>query len=339
MNHIPIEILLLDDSDTARKSLEKLLSEEGANIVHVFSTPQGALEFLKTNQVDIIVTDIIMPYMNGYEFVLASRQLCDTPSIIVSSLFTESDKVKSMRAYEVGALAIIKKPVGFNEESKKLAQNLLETIHEICREKSATNKEVELPKNPLMYSPIKLIGIGASLGGPIALKEILEELPPNYLIPIAIVQHIQEGYEDSMASWMRSYSKNKVVVVSEPVIPQSGTIYISPFGSHLVVAQDGKLQLSDQPPIKGLKPAISVLFDSMAQNLGAKSVAVLLTGMGDDGATGMLNVKKSGGYTIAQHASNCVMYGMPKAAINLNAAVSIIPLDQIAKEFIRLAEK
>ena len=339
MTEIPIEILVIDDSETARKSLENLLLENGKNIVHCFASPQEALEFLRANKApDVVVVDIMMPEMNGYEFIKAVQQIGEIPAIVVSSLYSKEDKAKTMRAFEVGAIAIFEKPVGVDAKAEALKKELLRTVHAIYEQKSTPSGESPATVST-KKSHYKLIAMGASLGGPTAVKFILEHLPISFSVPIVIVQHTEEGFDEGLAKWLNETSKNKVEIARENAKPMAGTVYIAPYGKHLVMSKSGSFGLSDAPPVNGLKPSIDIFFISLAESLKEDSVAILLTGMGTDGSKGLLTLKNVGSHTIAQHQTGCEMYGMPKAAVAIGAAESVIPLSDLPKELLRLAKE
>jgi two-component system chemotaxis response regulator CheB len=175
-----------------------------------------------------------------------------------------------------------------------------------------------------------MVAIGASTGGPQALQVILQQLPARFPAPILCVQHISPGFLPGLVSWLGAHCRIKLQIAQAGELPLAGHVYFPAEGLHLVVDRQGRLQSSQEPPVDGHRPSVTVTFRSVASHYGAASAAVLLTGMGRDGGAGMLAVSQAGGMTIAQDEASCVIFGMPKHAIDLGAAQRILPLAGIA---------
>ncbi|MGA9381772.1 MAG: CheB methylesterase domain-containing protein, partial [Phormidium sp.] len=180
------------------------------------------------------------------------------------------------------------------------------------------------------YSKPKIVSIGASTGGPQALNNILSQLPINFPLPVLCVQHISEGFLQGLVDWLGSECQLPVKIAKFGEIPQPGVVYFPPEGRHLELDNFGKFLCTNSPPVSGHRPSVTVTFASVAKCYGAANIAVLLTGMGRDGADGMLAIAQAGGITIAQDEASSVVFGMPKEAIALGAAKHILPINQIA---------
>lgn len=322
-----ISVLIVDDSAVARFTLEHLLSQDPEiEVMKSLATPLEALDFLKTSKPNVLLVDIVMPEMNGYDFVKAMKQEHDIPAIIISSLFKKEDKAKVMKAYEVGAVAILEKPIGSDQEK---GDELLTIIHGIFKQQNRNREKIPI-KRSIRKQKFDLIAIGASLGGPEAIRTIVQALPREFPIPIVIVQHFGSGFAEGFITWLNKYSKNIVELAQNHRTPEPGKIYLAPFDTHLKISKEGNFFLSNEAPVNGLRPTVDIFFESLVTSYGKNVIAVLLTGMGADGAHGMLTLRNAGAYTIAQHQDGCTIFGMPKAAIERDAAEAIIPLNEIA---------
>jgi two-component system, chemotaxis family, protein-glutamate methylesterase/glutaminase len=336
MNNRKINVMIIDDSKTATTALEFLFSKDDAlHVVGSFEDPVAALDYLDTVTPDILIVDIVMPKMNGFEFIETMKKKYNLPAIVVSSIYTPEDKYKTMKAFEVGALAILEKPIGKKEKDIKLGEELIKTIKDIANERRSTP-----PPTAVKYAPkeqkYKLIGIGSSLGGPNALQKLLETLPQNFMTPIVIVQHIGEGYDVGLVKWLSRVSYNTVKLAEDNAEILPGKIYIAPYNNHITVTKENKFKFTNDPPINLLRPAVDVFFKSLASTFGKECIAILLTGMGHDGVEGMEALFKAGAYTIAQHERGCEMYGMPRSAIEANITKAVIPIDQLGEELGKL---
>lgn len=303
-------------------------------LIGSFQDPLEALKFLETHTADIIIVDILMPVMNGYEFVRELKKFRKTPVIILSSLFTDNDTQKVAKAKEVGAECILQKPIGFTSESQLHANNLIKKIQKIYKHGSCKSDDTSII--PIKNQKYKLVVIGASLGGPEALKTIIKSLPKNFPLPIIIVQHIEGSYDEGFKKWLSNFSDLPLCFPIEGKRPQPGTIYLAPRNKHTIITKNGDFAFIKGPSENNLIPSVGILFESVAQNIGSNCIAILLTGMGKDGAEALLKLKKMGAYTIVQDKENCVMFGMPKAAIELGATTKIVKLNEISTELKKL---
>lgn len=208
-----------------------------------------------------------------------------------------------------------------------------------AQKRKSSASSFPIPHSPLSHAQVgntvpnpkfKIVVIGASTGGPQSLQAILSQLPSNFPVPIICVQHISEGFLQGLVDWLGSESKLAVKIAKMGDLPQAGTIYFPPEGRHLELNSQGRFVYSSLPPVSGHRPSVTVTFNSVAKFYGSLSLAILLTGMGRDGADGMLTIAQAGGVTIAQDEATCVVFGMPKEAIALGAAKFIMPIHDIA---------
>lgn len=344
MNTLPpkkkIRVLIVDDSATIRMILRDLLSNYPD--IEISGEACDGLEGVEKARLynpDIVLMDIQMPVLNGFEATEQIMAHTPKPILILSSIINHSEVYTSMRAIELGALDVMEKPE-FSEEKKigefsaKLVEKvrMLSRIHVIThiRGRQTRPREEESPRPSPSAGAMELIAVGASTGGPLALKIIFSGLPPDFDTPILVVQHITTGFLDGMAGWLQTECKRKMVVLEQNHTMEKRTVYFVPngfqpgFSSRNVVALDER-----RPPVGGFKPSADALFERVAEFYGPRAVGVILTGMGDDGAKGLLKMKIAGALTIAQDRMTSIVYGMPRAAADLGAVLHVLPVDQI----------
>lgn len=343
-----IRILLVDDSAIVRAILRQI-SNKFPRIEICGEATNGlqAIEQVKQLKPDAIIMDIIMPIMDGLEATKKISLFSDTPIIIFS---TEDTNTISFEALQSGATEIIQKP-DFSQMSNEAINRLFKKIIVIAEEKQnkkAIKQNFLQNKSHFLTNQTKLndfhsrkdytaIIIGTSTGGPQALLEILSNLPENFPIPIIITQHIDKSFDKSFAQWLNSHTKLSVQLVEKTVHALPHNVYIAPADYHLVFnsmtkADEIVLSLSSAEPLHFLRPSVDVLFISAVETLKEHCIAVLLTGMGSDGAEGMKKIKEKGGYTIAESKETATIFGMPRSAIELGAVCNILPLPAITQE-------
>jgi two-component system, chemotaxis family, protein-glutamate methylesterase/glutaminase len=339
-----IKVLVAEDSQVTRMLLVQLLSSDpGIQVIGVVNDGQAALDFLDAsiNRPDVVLMDIHMPRMDGFE---ATRRIMETrplPVVICTATADPQALAVTFRAIEAGAVACVAKPVGFGPEFEPLLQNLLQTVRlmsevKVVRRWSRSGVVPTAPQasgvtNSRVTSPnIKLIGIGASTGGPPVLQTILSGLPKDFPVPLLIVQHIAPGFLPGMVDWLSQTTGLRVHIAAHGVTPLPGHAYVAPDDFHLAADATGHMMLAREAPESGLRPAVSYLFRSLAKTCGATAVGVLLTGMGKDGAAELKLMKEQGAFTIAQDRDSSVVHGMPGEAIELGAATQVLPADKIA---------
>ncbi|MBC3886654.1 protein-glutamate methylesterase/protein-glutamine glutaminase [Undibacterium griseum] len=338
-----IKVLVVDDSALIRSVMSEIIgSQPDMEVVGVAPDPLVAREMIKQLNPDVLTLDVEMPKMDGLDFLERLMRLRPMPVIMVSSL-TERGSEITMRALELGAVDFVAKPKlsiqsGMLEYADLIADKIriaskakIRPRHIASAEQSKLPAEVlPLVRNPLTSSE-KLIIIGASTGGTEAIKNFLVQMPSD-CPGILITQHMPEGFTRSFAKRLDGLCKISVseAVGGERVLP--GHAYIAPGHSHLLLARSGAnyvTQLDAGEPVNRHRPSVDVLFRSAANNAGKNAVGVILTGMGKDGAVGMLEMKNAGAYNFAQDEASCVVFGMPREAIAIGAAHEVAALNEL----------
>jgi len=346
-----IKALVVDDSKVMSEFLMHILdSDPEIQVIGAVHNGEDALEAVKTKKPDVITMDIRMPRMNGLEATRLIMETYPTPIVIVSGSF-DGEEAASFRAIEAGALAVLPRPAGIGHpDHESMAHELVRTVKLISEVKVVKRwarspnggiiRSVPLqPEVTIEPSDIKLVAIGASTGGPIVLQEILSNLPPDYPIPVLIVQHIAAGFVGGFVEWLGHSTGYPVHMARHGERLQPGQAVIAPDEFHLGVSAPDQIVLSRDLPENGLRPSVSFLFRSVAQVFGRSAVGVLLTGMGKDGAYELGLMKKKGAITIAQDEASSVVHGMPGEAVNLEAATYVLSPQRIASALRRLADQ
>ena len=353
---MPIKVLVVDDSALVRKLLSAMLMHApDIKVVGTASDPYAAREKIKSLNPDVITLDVEMPRMDGITFLENLMRLRPMPVVMVSSL-TQSGADVTLRALELGAIDFVAKPridiAGTLEdyESELIAKVRVAAQARVLprSEKRALAADVRhsttavvpaLRSRTMLRTTDRIIAIGASTGGTEAIREVLQEMPPD-APAIVISQHIPAAFSKSFADRMNRSSAMAVCEAQDGQQILPGHAYIAPGDRHLLVERDGArylCRLSDGPHVNRHRPSVDVMFRSVAQNVGANAVGVLLTGMGDDGARGLREMLDTGAGTIAQDEASSVVWGMPGSAVKIGAALHVLPLHQIAAEILALA--
>jgi two-component system, chemotaxis family, protein-glutamate methylesterase/glutaminase len=342
-----IRVLIVDDSAVLRQSTKFIVeSDPELKVVGEAINGVDAVALVAKVQPDVITMDIRMPKMDGLEAIREIMAAHPVPIVVVTSIDLDREMGISAQATKLGAVSVLSRPTGIgSSEYKNYAENLVKqvklmsTVKVIHRIKStggaAANQSAPTSASNSSAWPTcktEIIAIGSSTGGPAALHKILSALPADVSVPIVIVQHISFGFVGGLASWLNDASKLAIKVGQAGEKIQPGTVYIAPDDRHMVVNHVGHLALSPAPAVGGHRPSVTPLFESVAESFGPAAIGVILTGMGADGAAGMKKLCDAGGMTIAQDQNSCVVYGMPKEAIALNAVRSVVPLDNIAQK-------
>jgi len=338
---IKIKVLIVDDSALIRGVMKEIInSQPDMEVVGVAPDPLAARDLIKQTHPDVLTLDVEMPKMDGLEFLEKLMRLRPMPVLMVSSL-TERGSEITMRALELGAVDFVTKPrisiqSGMLEYTDLIAEKIRIASRARIRQHTpgVASKPAAGPlaslRNPLVSSE-KLIIIGASTGGTEAIKDFLVQLPSDSP-GILITQHMPEGFTRSFANRLDKLCRISVKEAEggERVLP--GHAYLAPGHSHLLLVRSGAnymTRLDQGPPVNRHRPSVDVLFNSAAVNAGKNAVGVILTGMGRDGAAGMLEMRKAGAYNLAQDEASCVVFGMPKEAIAIGAAHEVAPLHEL----------
>jgi len=336
-----IRVMVAEDSAVTREYLEHLLSQDSAlQVVGMVQNGLEAVEQAQRLRPDVILMDVHMPLMNGYE---ATRQIMEripTPIVMVSSNMSHDQVAMTFEALKAGALTVLDKPYGLGHpDSDKTASQLQETVRLMAgvkvirrwprRDRQAPSPTPTLPARA--SSNIQLIVVGASTGGPTVIVEILGSLPLNFPVPILVVQHIATGFTPGLVKWLGQSTPLHVKLAESGETAQPGTVYLAPHGGQMGITKDRQIHLFKGTTENHFCPSVSYLFESVAQAFGRSAIGILLTGMGQDGAGGLLQLSKAGGVTIAQDEETSVIFGMPGEAIRLGAAQYILSPRQIAE--------
>jgi two-component system chemotaxis response regulator CheB len=338
--------LAIDDSAFFRRILSSVLGhDEGIELIGCASDPYEARDLLRTTKVDVLTLDLEMPRMDGLTFLKLLMDNRPMPVIVMSSL-TQSGSKNAVEALLSGAFDVIEKPADLLQKltfGQKLVANIKRAA--VARRRLRVNKTQGLARitrslRAPAFHPRQVIALGASTGGTHALREILMALPAN-LPGIAIVQHIPPKFSASFAQRLNGVCAMEVREARSGDILHGGLALVAPGGYHMEVfwARDRYLvELHLGPPVEHQRPSVDVLFNSVAQAAGANAVAALLTGMGKDGAAGMKRLHDRQAHTIAQDEESCVVFGMPRKAIELNAVDTIASLEAIPTEIMKALE-
>ena len=334
-----IKVLIVDDSALIRGVMKEIInSQPDMEVVGMAPDPLVARDLIKQTNPDVLTLDVEMPKMDGLDFLERLMRLRPMPVLMVSSL-TERGSEITMRALELGAVDFVTKPKvsiqsGMLEYTDLIAEKIRIASHARIKPRTPPGAQPTGTLAPLrnpFTSSEKLIIIGASTGGTEAIKEFLVQLPPD-CPGILITQHMPEGFTRSFANRLDKLCKISVKEAEggERVLP--GHAYLAPGHSHLLLVRSGAnymTRLDQGPPVNRHRPSVDVLFSSAAANAGKNAVGVILTGMGKDGAAGMLEMQKAGAYNLAQDEASCVVFGMPKEAIAIGATHDVAPLHEL----------
>lgn len=343
----PIKVFIVDDSAVVRQVLTQMLgSDPQISVVGSAPDPIFALQKMQSNWPDVIVLDVEMPRMDGITFLRKLMQERPTPVVICSTL-TEKGADTTLQALASGAVDIITKPkIGLKDFLESTAQHMLQVVKAAARAKlSAVAKPKPQPQveskpaaiRPLSQTTDQVVALGTSTGGTHALEAVLTRMPAN-CPGIVVVQHMPEKFTAAFAQRLDRLCRCEVreAVNGDRVIP--GLVLIAPGGLHMQLRRSGaqyRVAVVNGPAINRHKPSVDVLFRSVASAAGRNALGIIMTGMGDDGANGLLAMRQAGAHTIAQDRDSSVVFGMPREAIERGAAADILPLSSIANAIVR----
>ncbi|MFH1213890.1 MAG: chemotaxis-specific protein-glutamate methyltransferase CheB [Candidatus Neomarinimicrobiota bacterium] len=340
-----IKILIADDSAVTREFLTYLFNSTPDFLVAgTAKNGKEAVQIAYEKHPDIIIMDVNMPIMDGFE---ATRQIMETqavPIVIVSASYDPSEVETSFRALEAGALMILEKPPGIGHPGHKKAVDDLLRLTRLMSEVKVITRRTKKPESKIfnlkqdrqplniIHNGFELVAIGTSTGGPIVLQKILSKLPAQFPVPIIIVQHISKGFLEGMAEWLNQISPLTVRIPQNLEVLLPGHAYLAPDGFQIGVAKNDRIsvRLTQGQSKPAFCPSVAEMFRSVTDVLAPNVIGVLLTGMGNDGAHELKRMRGRGGITIAQNEESCVVFGMPKVAIELGAAKYILNPDEIA---------
>ena len=352
----PIQVMVVDDSAVVRKVLGAMLeSAPGIQLLHAVSDPLLAIERMKQQWPDVIVLDVEMPRMDGITFLKKIMAERPTPVVICSTL-TDKGAETTMAAMAAGAVSIITKPrLGLKDFLNESADELLAAVRAAAQARvrplgarapaapvpAKLGADAVLPPVPetgtLLRTTERVVAIGTSTGGTLALEEVLTALP-RVTPGIVIVQHMPEKFTAAFASRLDGLCQVEVREARHGDRVRPGRALIAPGGRHMLLRRDGAqyyVDVIDGPVVNRHRPSVDVLFRSVARHAGANALGIIMTGMGDDGAAGLLEMRKAGARTLAQDEESCVVYGMPKEAVKRGGVEKSVALKGIAREILQ----
>lgn len=337
-----IKVLLADDSPLVRMVLKDIFrATEDIAVVGEATNGQEAVAMATNLKPDLVVMDILMPVMDGLSAIEEIMANCPTPILVLTATMDDREVNYAFTAIKNGALDVMAKPdaVGIGpggefhrllvEKVRLLAK--IRVIHHI-RRRARQDTVVRQWENVVSKN---ILAIGASTGGPKAVMSIIKSLPADFPAAVFVVQHIASGFAKGFAQWLDRESSIRVKLAQEGEQFATAEVLVAPTDCHMMVDRD-KIRLVDSEPVNCCRPSVDVLFNSLASEQGANVVAVLLTGMGRDGAQGLRAIKDRGGVTLAQDEHSCAVFGMPKAAIAIAAVDQVVALDNFPKVITRL---
>lgn len=345
-----IQVLIVDDSKVSRDLLAYIVeSDDQLKVMGFAENGEEAIEFLKNHKPDVVITDIVMPKLDGFKL---TKQIMDSqpiPIIIVTGIYNKEEVSKSFKAISAGAITVLEKPKGIGDACyldtarfvidtiKAISQFKFDKAHHLPPLKPQTPSESPQTDTPKLKTEdkhistkaVKAIAIGASLGGPQALCTLLSSLPSNLPVPILIAQHISNGFIQGLVNWLSESTFLKIHIAKNGEKALPGSVYIAPDKSLMEITPDNIIRIQNTPS-EGVPPSIGHLFRSVGNQYGSEAIGILLTGIGSDGAEDLLYMKQKGSTTLVQDEESCVRFDLPRAAIKLGAAQQILPLPKMA---------
>jgi two-component system, chemotaxis family, protein-glutamate methylesterase/glutaminase len=344
-----IKVLVVEDSRVIRDFLVHVLSEAGLSVIGTASNGAEAVALAARIAPDVITMDLSMPVMGGLE---ATRKIMETrpvPIVIVSGIWDPKEVETTFHALKAGALALVRRPRGIGHpDSGPMIEELVRTVRLMSEVKvvrrwgrEKMNADDRFPARPLRAGAaerINVVAFGASTGGPPVLQTILNGMPKDFPAPLLIVQHMARGFLTGMLGWLQETTGLRLHIASAGEAARPGHAYFAPDERHMGIGSDGRIILAGGEREHGALPSVSYLFRSVSEAYGGNAAGVLLTGMGNDGAPEMKLLKENGALTIAQSRESSAVYGMPAAAVELDAAVYVLSPEQIPDALVAITK-
>jgi len=331
-----IRVLIVDDSDLVRGNIQAILgSEPTIEIVGTARNGEEGVEKASLLRPSVITMDLEMPVMNGHDAIDRIMKETPTPIIVVSGQSTEA----IMKTLDLGAMDFI----ALSGEIEDIADDLIDKVKIASRVKALrrirTGKRLKTAGIDLKSCESRVIAIGISTGGPQALKTLFSAIPPDLPAGILVVQHMSPGFIEGMVEWLGNYSSIEIRIAEQWARIENARAYVAPDYRHMEIDRDGKIRLSRENDGTMMHvPSIDVMMQSVASSFGEKAIGLVMTGMGKDGVAGLKAIRESGGRTIAQDESSSVIYGMNKVAIEAGIVDSVVSLEDISTEIVRIIE-
>ena len=342
MANAPIRVVIVDDSDTVRQMLRRWLTPEtGFEIVAEAPNGEKAVDQVVRHRPNIVVMDVDMPVMDGLEATRLIMNRAPTPILMFTSSMLARQRKVAFEALAAGALDVFHKPrVEPGEAGEMQIADRFRKLLALLAPIKVISRPATRPRAPVLpaIAPIgslpRVLAIAASTGGPVALAKVLNALPRTFPACTLLVQHQSAEFMAGFVEWLGDTIKLPVKAAAHHDALRPAVVLVAPGDQHMRLGDDGRIRLEREEPIHACRPAADALFSSVARAAGPKAIGVLLTGMGRDGAQGLLEMRQAGAITIAQDEESSVVYGMPKTAAELGAAKHILPLDAIG-EFVQ----
>lgn len=348
-----IRILIVDDSNTEILLLKHIFeSEKDMQVIGIANNGEEAVKMTLSLKPDLISMDLLMPVMNGVDATKSIMTQQPTPIVVISSAVNEDIIDSTFQALEAGALSVIEKPSMNNKNHfEKTRKRIIDTVRSMAEIKvikrrfaikPLQKKIKKLPTFKIEPRAYELIAIGTSIGGPQALKTILSQMPHDFPVPIVIVQHMTKGFIEGFTHWLNQQCSLSIKCADNHEVLQDATVYFAPDQYHLTIKRfNGRLMthLIKSEPVSGFCPSATVLLQSVAEVCGKNAIGILLTGMGSDGAQGLLALKNAKAHTLIQDPKSTVVFGMAGVAHSLGAADRVVELDLIADYLIKIVKK
>ncbi|MBF0400185.1 MAG: chemotaxis response regulator protein-glutamate methylesterase [Magnetococcales bacterium] len=349
-----VKVLIVDDSALVRKVLKEILStDEMLEVVGAAPDAWSAMQKIKELKPDVLTLDIVMPGMDGLDFLERLMKSHPMPVVMISTL-TGQDTEQTFRALALGAVDVIAKPsLDVREKLDEMSEQIIDRVKAAgaAQVGSSSRRFLQEATAPVPLSRLarstekggeeSIIAIGASTGGTDALVAVLTPLPHN-MPAVLVVQHMMAQFTAPFAQRLDRVCQMHVKEAQAGDRVQAGTVLVAPGGRHMVIVREGDhhvVRLEDGPMVHRVRPSVEVLFQSMASQVGQRGIGVILTGMGADGAEGMLAMKQAGARTIAQDEASCIVFGMPKMAIKAGGVDHVVPLTGIAGQLLAMVDE
>lgn len=336
MNDAPLRVVIADDSRTVRALLRQWLAPEyGFEIVGEAADGTECLELVRRLRPALVVTDMEMPGLDGLAVTRAIMSAQPTPILIFTSSDIDKRRGVFVEALAAGALDVFHKPLlltgGEADAAGARFRKLLKLLAPIKLVRRSQPRQPAGAQPPLPAGRSRLLAIAASTGGPAALVSVLKMLKPEFPAPVLLVEHMSAEFMGGFAEWLGKNISLPVVLPVNNEALRPGVVYVAPGDTHMRLVPGWRVQLDRSAPLNSCRPSADALFDSVADAAGPEAVGVILTGMGEDGARGLLRMRQRGAVTVAQDENSCVVYGMPKAAADNGAAEHILDLGEIGR--------
>ncbi len=337
-----IRVLVADDSPTARKLLSMLIqSDPSLELAGLAENGEEAVKLALELEPDVVTMDLIMPVLSGFDAIRALKRAGGPPVIVVSGALDPGDEQRVFEALELGAVAVQAKPHGL-PDSDATAAALVEEIKAVAampsRRAAETFPRMERPA-ARRHRLVRVAGIAASTGGPQALQTVLSSLGRRLSVPVLVVQHIAPGFLAGMSGWLESTTGLPVVIATDGMRAEPGTVYLAPDGAHMIMGPDAVLRLDRGNTVGSHRPSADPMFASLAEVAGGSAIGVVLTGMGSDGARGLEALHREGGWVIAQDRETSVVWGMPGSAVKAGAVDEVLPIERIGPRLVELVSR